>query len=30
MAMRGSYFDPGFNNELSEIYEVAGKTKNRS
>ena len=26
MAVRGSYFDPGFRNKLSEIYEVAGKT----
>ena len=26
MAVRGSYFDPGFSNKLSEIYEVAGKT----
>ena len=30
MAVRGSYFDPGFSNKLSEIYEVAGKTKNAS
>lgn len=26
MAVRGSYFDPGFSNKLSEIYEVTGKT----